>query len=147
MHVSKESLQALREFNRWKSGAQGASFSLLDFVCCVCTPDLLLGFAELFSPELVLHDGAYFIASRFDERTYEAWKNRGTKLREIQRVMNHIHMSTLLQREEVSLNVAREAAEAVASIWTLVFRDSGLSGEVVGEEFEDLAVTLSAVNP
>ena len=142
MRVNRQTLDELREYSKWKSSSSSGEFSLFDFICCVATPDLLFGFAEVFYPELVLHNGAYFIESRFDETTFEAWTKKGTELREIQRVMNHIHMSTLLQGQGVSPDVARAAAEAVASTWTRVFHDRDLVGEVIGEGLEDLAVTL-----
>ena len=141
MKVGARTLAALSEYRKWKEGARNSSFSLLDFACCVGTPDILFAFAELFSPELVLHEGAYFISSKFDEGAYEAWKSRGTDAREIQRVMNHIHMASILQQGDVPTEVLEEAAGVIASMWTQSFRSSGLVGEVV-DEGPDVAVTL-----
>ncbi len=108
----------------------------------VATPDLLFGFAELFMPDLVVHEGLHFLANGFSAEVFEQWRRAGHGLRETQRVMNHVHVSTLLQQRLVSDELALTAARAVAAIWRRTLTPEGLIVEVLGADFWDAAVTF-----
>src|SRR5690242_10821967 len=123
MSVSDEVLAALNDFQGWRG--KNRQFDLLDYVGCVATPDMFFGFLSLFEPELVLHDGEYFLASHFDRTTHEAWKGKLKDPVAIQKVMNHVHVSTLFQGQEVPPVVARAVAERIAQVWSRLFRDKG----------------------
>ena len=90
-----------------------------------------------------MHEGHVFLASRFEVASFDAWRNRGLELREIQRVMNHVHVSTVLQNQDVSDAVAREVARVLAAVWTRTLGAEGLEVECFGESFHDAAVTFS----
>lgn len=137
-------LHQLGDLQKWKRSGKTVDFRLIDYVFCVGTPDLLFGYAELLVPELIEQDGALFIAERFDQDTYHSWMSRLNDQVAVQRVMNHLHLSSLLQDQEVSDNVAREAAIRIASVWSRVFAEKGLVGEVYGSTLDDLEVSLVA---
>jgi|SRR5215213_3198310 len=143
MTVPEEVLVHLTEFNRWKSSArEGADYDLLDYVASRATPDLLFGFAALFSPSLVLHEGDYFLASHFSEKLYEEWKARLPDIQEVQKVMNHIHISTLFQDQEVPDLIAQYAAKTIQSIWSTVLSERHLVAEAYGDGLSDAQVTF-----
>ena len=124
------------------SGTWVAGFTLLDYVACVGTPDLLFAFADLFCPTLVVHDGRHFLAPGFSVATYDAWVKQGRTGSDIQRVMNHVHISLLFQEQEIPDSVAVAAARCVADIWSRVLGGQGIKVVVVGETFADAAVTF-----
>lgn len=145
MKISENHLALLSDYQEWNEGkAANDRLSLFDYVSFNATPDLLLGFAELFSCELVLVDHHYFIAERFDASSYEKWKTTLSDMRAIQRVINHIHMRTLLQSHPVGDALAVACAEAIAKIWNEVHRPKSLCAEVHGSVFDDVSVTLVA---
>jgi hypothetical protein len=143
MKIPPEILATLADVKGWAGEkAVGAEFTLLQYLMCVGTPDLLFAFAELFSPELVIHDGLHFLASRFSAETYDQWKAKGLSGEEIQRVINHVHVSSLFQEQEISDQMAAAAAQCIAGFWTRLYRDQGIVGVAVGETFAEAAVTL-----
>lgn len=141
-------LHELSDFQAWKRNVEGgAPFSLQDYVGCVMTPDLLFACAELFWPQLIMHDGHYFIASGFEPEIYEDWQNRLDDPVDIQKIMNHIHIGIIFQNQDVTLGMYLEAANLIAEFWTSVFSPLGLVGHAGGEIFEDISVTLFAKPP
>jgi hypothetical protein len=143
MRVKESVLSQLRDFLAWsKGGAVPGPVTLFDYVGFIATLDSLFGFAELFCPALVLHEGLHFLASGFSTQTYDAWVKQGRTPEEIQRVMNHIHISTLLQNQEVSDEAALESARVIAEIWTRTLGPEGVVVEAIGDGFADAAVTF-----
>jgi hypothetical protein len=143
MRFNEEQLRELDGFQSWNEGKAGAGrLSLFDYVTFEATPDLLLGFAALFFCELTEVDGHYFIAGKFDAAVYEDWKRRKPDAREIQRAMNNLHMSALLQNAEATDSQARVCAQVIAAAWNEVHGPRHVVAEVHGTTLEDLAVTL-----
>src|SRR5215813_7121536 len=68
MKVTSDILSSLKDYQAWSAGKR--DFDLLDYVTCVATPDLFVGFGELFFPELVFHEGNHFLASHFQTTVY-----------------------------------------------------------------------------
>jgi hypothetical protein len=133
----------LGDFHSWsKGGPDKKMVSLLDYVGFVATPDLLFGFAALFWPDLVVHDGLRFLASGFSSEVYDQWRAAGRNPLETQRVMNHVHVATLLQQQGVSADVAVEVAHSIAAIWSRTLGPEGLLAEAIGSSLDDAAVTF-----
>jgi hypothetical protein len=130
----------LSDYQAWRG--QSRTFSLLDYVGCVGSPDLFFAFASLFSPDLIEHEGYYFLADRFDLTTYDAWKEKIEDRAEIQKVMNHVHMSMLFQGQEVPASIAVAAANVLASHWSIVFRELKLVSAAAGTDLDSAEVTL-----
>lgn len=140
MNVPNAVLESLQDFQAWKAGKP--DFDLLDYAGCVATPDLFFALSAVLAPELVVHEGNYFFASHFERSTYEAWKEKRRDPIAIQKVMNHLHLSTLFQAQDIPPAVVKTIAGRLASIWSLVFADKGLVGEASGNSLEDAEVTL-----
>jgi hypothetical protein len=136
-------LSLLNNLQSWRStGPQNEDFGFLNYLSCVATPDLLFGFGELFRPQLVEHEGSLYISERFSAQAYQDWKQKLTVPSEIQKVMNHLHVADLFEGQEVSDELAIEAARLIATVWTRVFSAEGLVGVAFGSSFEDAEVTL-----
>lgn len=135
-------LSELAEFQKWRRSAGSDDFSLIDYVGCVCTPDLLFGFAELLKPELVIHDGLLFIKSQFSASSYEAWMVELSDAVAVQRMLNHIDIQRLLQGQEVSAEIAVAVARTIAEHWNRVFEKEPLVAEAHGTGLLDSYVTL-----
>ncbi|MDQ7050516.1 MAG: hypothetical protein Q9M92_13700 [Enterobacterales bacterium] len=58
--------------------------------------------------------------------------------------MNHIHITSILQGEELELNVAKNCAELIVDMWNKVFISKKVIGVVVGTELNNLAVTITS---
>ena len=143
MRLKESVMSQLNDFRAWSAtGAAPGPISLFDYVGFIATIDSLFGFAALFLPDLVVHDGLRFLASGFSGETYDAWVREGKTPHEIQRVMNHVHISTLLQQQEVSDEAAVEAARVIAEIWSRTLGTEGLIAEAVGTGFADAAITF-----
>jgi hypothetical protein len=97
---------------------------------------------ELFHPSLLLHDGNYFLMSHFSPELYADWMKQLKDPIAVQKVLNHIHVSTLFQQQRVPDVVAAEAAKQIASIWSKIFLDRGLVAEASGESLHNAEVTL-----
>jgi hypothetical protein len=138
-----EILANLKEFKAWSnSGPPGADISPIDFVGFVATPELFFGFAELFCPALVERNGGVFLAAGFSDEILGAWLAKGISVIEAQRVMNHVHISTLIQNQSISDELAVEIAEHLAQIWNLTLAPYAAVGERVGVGFADAAATF-----
>ncbi len=139
-------LDSLRDVSAWRStgppGGAESAFGLLSYLSCVATPDLLFAFAELLAPDLIEHEGSYFIAERFDERSYDEWRTKLADGRDIERVLNHIHISSLFQDQDVTSETAMAAANLIAETWTRRFQPLGLIGVALGDSFDTAEVTL-----
>jgi len=145
MKISENHLELLSDFQVWNEGkAVHDRITLLDYVSFNATAELVLGFGELFFCELILVDQNYFIESRFDFATYAKWKASLPDIRAIQRVINHIHMRTLLQSHPVSDALAVACAETIAKVWNEIHRAKSLRAEVHGSVFDDVSATLVA---
>lgn len=143
MRINEEQLRELEDFQSWNEGKAAADrLSLFDYITFEATPDLLLGFAALFFCELTEVEGHYFIAGKFDASVHEDWKRKLADPREIQRAMNNLHMSTLLQNAEVTDAQAKVCAQVIAAAWNEVHGPKHVVAEVHGTTLEDLAVTL-----
>jgi hypothetical protein len=140
MKTPPEIVSSLTDFDAWRAGSQ--HFDMIDYAMCVTTPDLLCMMLELADPELVLHDGDYFLAHHFDAAVHRQWCEQLRDSREVQRVMNHIHLSSLLQNTTVADHVAVHLANRLAALWSLVLRDKGLVAEAEGTGLTDAAVTF-----
>ena len=140
MKVDAEIERNLTDYQGWNAGE--SEFGFLDYTCCVATPDLFFGFSELLVPELVEHEGEWFRAEKFDRKTHEDWKRALADPLAIQKVMNHIHLSTLFQDQVVADAVALAAARQLATIWSRVLADKGLVAEAYGDNLTDLEVTF-----
>ena len=140
MKVTTDILSTLKDYQAWSAGK--SDFDLLDYVTCVATPNLFFGFGELFFPELVHHAGNYFLASHFRAALYDEWLARLKDPLAVQKVMNHVHISTLFQQQVVPDLVAVAVAKQLAASWSLSLADKGLIGEAYGKTLEDLEVTF-----
>jgi len=142
MATLEDVVAGLPDLALWRSTAGGKEISLLDYVGFVATPDLLFAFAELFRPALILHSGVYFIKDRFDAALFDEWKERLGDVRSVQKMMNHLHLSTLFQNQVISDDVAVWSSRVIADIWSSTFSHLGLEGLAFGESLHDAAVTL-----
>jgi hypothetical protein len=149
MKIPESHLGLLSDFQGWNEGkAVHDRITLLDYVSFNATAELLLGFGELYFCELILVDDNYFIESRFDFSIYAKWKASLPDMRAIQRVINHVHIRTLLQSNPVSDELAVACAETIAKAWNEIHRAKSLCAEVHGSVFDDISVTLVAsLNP
>jgi len=135
-------LKKLSDFQQWRRSPDGEGITLLDYVGFVATPDLFFAFDQLFHPDLLVHDGNYYLASHFEPEIYREWSERTNDVVEIQKVMNHVHISTVFQNQSMDDDVAIAIARKLEVHWSLVFRDNGLRGLAFGSAFDDAAVTL-----
>lgn len=141
-------LSQLEDFRQWAEGGPRAEdVTLLDYVGFVATPDSLFAFAALFFPELAVYKGRRFLRAGFSVELYEAWANKGHTEEEIQRVLNHVHISTILQHGPISDVLACEAANTISQIWQRTLGPDGLTIEAVGSRYDDLAVTFYETRP
>lgn len=148
MRISEAALKCLADVAKWQSsGPQCEPISLLDYVGFVGTPDMFFAFAELYSPSLVVHEGYRFLASGFSVETYESWVETGASGSEIQRVMNHVHISTIFQNQEVSDLVAVEAARVLGEMWERTLGPQRLQICATGTSLADVAVTFWESQP
>ncbi|MEZ4385800.1 MAG: hypothetical protein R3A79_31065, partial [Nannocystaceae bacterium] len=87
-------------------------------------------------------DGTYYLAAHFDEYVHAQWTQRLDDPHEVQRVINLVHVSTLFAGRELSRAEALEVAALLAEIWSSLFAEVGLRGEILGEASDDIGVTL-----
>lgn len=133
----------LKEYSSWNRGKKtDQKITLFDFATFIATPDLIFAMSALFSPKLVAHDGSFFIDQKFSIPNYERWKKQGLSSVEIEKVINHIHMTTILQSSDVDYLEAKKCADLITSMWNKCISEESVKAIVVGEVIEDLAVTI-----
>lgn len=143
MRIHEAVRSQLADVRAWaKTGSTPDEFSLLDYVHCIGTPDSLFAYADLFAPDMIVHDGMHFHAAGFSVEVYNQWIARGTSRRETQRVMNHVHVTSLMQGAEITDEIAVEAARVIAAIWALTLAPLHVAVEHFGDTVEDAAVTF-----
>jgi len=145
--MTRESLPNRQPHRRAPRARVGTSeLSLLEYAGAGIDPESFVAFARLVRPALVERDGAYFLAAHFDEYVQAQWSERLDDVAEVQRVLNRVHVSTFFAQGKGKDKLARaealRIAELLAEIWTAVFAEIGLRGEVCGEGGDDIGVTL-----
>jgi hypothetical protein len=141
LRFSEKELEALGDFQSWKEGEDGPA-TLLDYAGYTATPDQLFGYAAVFFREVLEVDAHHYFADVFDEKVYSQLKAQFPDGRDIQRVMNALPMSKLLQNADIDDGAAAACAQLVASAWNEVHIRRGVTAEVHGTTLADLAVTL-----
>ena len=135
-----------RGARRWRSRDGASELSLLEYAGAGVDPESFVAFARVIRPPLIERDGVYFLAAHFDEYVQALWSERLDDTAEVQRVINRVHVSTLFDRGELDRSEALRIAELLADMWTAVFAELGLRGEVCGEAGDDVGVTLVATS-
>jgi hypothetical protein len=143
MRVKPSVLARLADFHAWgRTGPTSDPITLLDYAGFVAVPDTVFAFAELFFPELVEHEARKYLASRFSSAVYDEWMKAGRSPEEAQRLMNHLHVSWLIQNQPIDDETAIEIAGAIGRVWTRTLAPEGLTVEVEGTTFWDASVTF-----
>jgi hypothetical protein len=62
--------------------------------------------------------------------------------REIEKVMNHIHITSILQDSDMSIALAKHCCELIVDMWNKMFRNNNITSEVLGSNLEDLSITF-----
>ena len=145
MKVSRNLLKQLRRINEWKDHQGNSSdIDLLDYVGFECTPEIFFALAELFSPELIEYEGGRFLKSHFDSATFYSWQDKGFSMIDAQIMLNHIHVRTIIQGQEVSDELANAIANTIKFFWSLSIKDAHI--QVLASTYDDLAVTFSDIS-
>jgi hypothetical protein len=130
MSTPKDVLSSLSDYQAW---AKGGELSMFEYAQCIGTPDLWCMLIDFAEPELVQHRGDYFYASGFSLEVYEEWSRELDDPREIQRVMNHVHVGLLVQGSDVPDHVIAYIARGIARLWCYTLQGKGLVAEAYGE--------------
>jgi hypothetical protein len=93
--------------------------------------------ADLFDPELVEVDGAWFLKSKFDKAVYDEWVETGLKSAAIQEQMNMISISWLVQDRELCVSEIERLIGVVTRVWRKTLQVDGImfSSNVVDHQF------------
>ena len=59
-------------------------------------------------------------------------------------MLNHIHVRTIIQGQEVSDELANAIANTIKFFWSLSIKDAHI--QVLGSTYDDLAVTFSDIS-
>jgi hypothetical protein len=132
----------LSDYQSWKEGEDGAA-TLLDYAAYTATPDQLFGHAALFFRELIEVDAHYYFADAFDRAAYEKARANFPDGRDVQRALNALPMSRLLQNADIDDTAAKNCALLLAAAWNEVHASKGVVAEVHGATLADLYVTLA----
>ena len=132
----------LRDYARWRKTDLGGDITLFDYAGFIATPDILCAVFALFNPTCVLYRGGCFLANHFEEASYKTWSDKLNSMVEIQRVMNHVHISTVLQNQEVSDMMACQCTELLGRAWEKSLQEFDVRIESGGSGYDDAYVTF-----
>lgn len=136
-------LNRLKDFSSWNEGkSDDEKITLLEYATFVTTPDILFAMDALLSPEIIHYEGGVFIKDKFDKEIYSLWKAKNLSILETEKVMNHIHLKTVLQSDCDDFEVARQSAHIICKFWNVWFAKDGLEACIFGDNLDSLAVTL-----
>lgn len=127
-----------------RSVTGSSELSLLDYAGTGIDPEAFVAFARLIRPPLIEREGVFYLAAHFDEYVCSQWSERLDDPAEVQRLINRVHISTLFEHREIDRPEALRIATLLAEIWTAVFAEIGLRGEVCSETGRSIGVTLVA---
>jgi len=142
---SSLNLDTLFDFQEWRR-INGDSFSLIDYIFVKSNTEVAIAYTKLFWPDLIEHEGGYFLNDFFDESTYLQWrKELGGNIYKIERVMNHIHIEDLFQNlEKVDQSSMLFLGKKISEMWSARLSTLYPSVEFyVTCEQEDYATILS----
>jgi len=143
MKIEEDILRDLSDFASWNEGkSPDHRISLFDYACFNATPDSLLGIMELLHPSLIIYKNSHFLEAKFDEEVYGLWSEKGLDSVAIEKIMNHVHLTTIFQSQDIDYPLARFVAEKIVFFWSSGFQNIDVIGEVSGETIEGLAITL-----
>ncbi len=128
----------------WRSATGSSELSLLDYAGTGIDPEAFVAFARLIRPPLIEREGICYLAAHFDEYVCSQWTERLDDPAEVQRLINRVHISTLFEHREIDRAEALRVATLLAEIWTAMFAELGLRGEVCSETGRSIGVTLVA---
>ena len=141
MVISESLIAQLVRLQEWvDADGKNTSITLFDYACFVGTPEIFLSFAELFSPDLVLYADCRFLKHRFDVENFNAWKNKGLALVEIQKMLNHVHIRQVIQGEDMSDELSVYIATVLKSMWEKSIPNSSV--EIFGDNYDEVSVTF-----
>jgi hypothetical protein len=141
LRITDQQLRELSDYQAWKEGEEGST-SLLDYATYTATPDQLFGYAAIFFRELVEVDKHYFFADEFDPGAYQKAKEQLPDGRDVQRRLNALPMTRLLQNADIGDAAAKSCAGLIAAAWNEVHAHEGVTAEIHGTTLDDLVVTL-----
>ena len=142
MEILKKISPQLEEFQRWRNTEKGESITLFDFAGFIATPDILCGLVALLFPDCLSHRGKFFLANHFSDSLYDSWMEKLDSVAEVQKVLNHVHISTVLQDTDISDELACQFAELLCSAWRRSLRGLELTVESGGAGYDDAYVTF-----
>ena len=89
------------DLGRWNNGA---GISLEDWVSCMGNFGLAAGYATLFWPEFVEHDG-YILRAGFSEDSLRGFEAQtGSSRKSVEWVMNHLHIADIHCHDDAEIS-------------------------------------------
>jgi len=82
------------------------------------------------------------LLSDFDTHLYDSWMRKLNSQEETQKVLNHVHVSTLFQDQNVPDDLARACADVIRDAWSVSLKSLGVRAESGGTSLDDAYVTF-----
>jgi len=116
--LRREAIPDLAEFCR--AHPRGSVWNWLSIASDIA---VAAAFGKLFWPDFVVHEGGIFLREIFSEETYNEWKAQpGITTRDIERVMNHVHIYDLFMNSKGRMpdeGAVFYLAALLAKLWSL----------------------------
>jgi hypothetical protein len=142
MEILKKMSPQLKEYQSWRGTERGEDITLLDFAGFVATPDILCAIYALFFPECILHRDRYFLANHFSESLYDQWIEKSESGMAVQKVLNHVHISTLIQNQSIPDLLACQCAQLLCAAWKCSLEGLDVTVQSGGTGYDDAYVTF-----
>lgn len=139
-----KAISKLTEYSSWNYGkAEADQITLFDFSTFIASPDLIFAMQALLSPDIIRHAECCFLEEKFDLEVFCLWQEKKLSKNQIEKVMNHIHMTRIIQDGCYDYEILKCCAEIICEFWNMKFKNEGLIAEYFGDDLDNLAITLS----
>jgi hypothetical protein len=92
--------QEVPMYKTWVETMVGDSLSALSYITQHFDLQSVLILSNLFSPQFIEYKGFIFLKYQFSESGLEQWLDELNNLSEVQKVMNHIHLTQLFYKDD-----------------------------------------------
>ncbi len=114
--------QDIPEYLQWLRDINGRNITPLSYISHKYDLQQVLLLSSLFSPDFVEYKASVFIKYQFSQDGVDDWERRlDGKMSEVQKVMNHLHISQLFvnddPNEDINFELLKMLCDIIAACW------------------------------
>lgn len=140
----------ITEYSQWKKANSG-HFTWWNYVGFNASIQLALGFAKFYYPEVIIKDKCFILKDKFDEKTFEKWKEDcGGDKTEIEKMMNLYNVDDFFEEKTDfdDPNISKQIqslAVVLKTFWNMSFKERFPDKSIIIDVFDYFDATSITV--